>query len=258
MPVNIVINPDSKFSEEDVERILHRFANEGKLIGDGNRNVIKVLEVEGERLNIKGFKIPNIVNQIVYRFFRKSKAQRSFEYASKLGRLGINSPKPIAYIEFTNGITFQKSYYISEQVNYDLTFHDLLVNRTMPGYENIMRAFTRFTFQLHEKEIHFLDHSPGNTLITATDGAYQFALVDLNRMEFKTLSFDERMKNFARLSPKDDMLDIMSNEYSILYKAHSEKEIKEKMYQYSHAFMQSFAKREAFKKRYYFWRNKKP
>jgi hypothetical protein len=257
MSVNIVISEDSKFLKTDIDQILHRFKNEGKLIGDGNRNVIKVLEVEGKQFNIKAFKIPNIVNQIVYRFFRKSKAQRSFEYATKLEALGIKSPQPIAYIEHKTILTFKKSYYISKQVNYDLTFHDLLLNKNLPGYENIMRAFTRFTFLLHEKGIHFLDHSPGNTLITVTDDNCEFALVDLNRMAFRTLSFDERMKNFARLSPRDHMLDIMSNEYSKIYKAHTEKEIKEKMYHYSREFMDSFAKREAFKKKYFFWRKKK-
>lgn len=257
MRVNIVINVDSKFSKQDIEHILERFTSEGELIGDGNRNVIKILEVNGERLNIKAFKIPNIINQIVYRFFRKSKSQRSYEYAYKLGSLGIKSPQPIAYIENTNLITFKKSYYISKQVNYDLTFHDLLISKDLPGYENIMRAFTQFTFLLHEKGIHFLDHSPGNTLITVADENYEFSLVDLNRMEFKTLTFDERMKNFARLSPRDQMLDIMSNEYSKIYTERPESEIKEKMYHYSHEFMNSFAKREAFKKKYFFWRKKK-
>ncbi|OZV70041.1 lipopolysaccharide kinase InaA family protein [Winogradskyella aurantia] len=257
MRANIVINTDSKLAKEDVLHILERFANEGKLIGDGNRNVIKVLEVNGEQLNIKSFKIPNIINQVAYRFFRKSKAQRSFEYAYKLSELDIKTPQPVAYVEYTSGTTFKRSYYISKQIQYDLTFHDLLLNRNLPDYESIMREFTRFTFQLHEKGIHFLDHSPGNTLIRVNDDDFEFFLVDLNRMEFKILDFNERMKNFARLSPRDHMLDIMSNEYSKLYPLKSEAEIKEKMYFYSHQFMTSFAKREAFKKKYFFWRAKK-
>ena len=34
-----------------------------------------------------------------------------------------------------------------------------------PDHDTILRQFTRFSFNLHEKGIEFLDHSPGNTLI---------------------------------------------------------------------------------------------
>jgi len=63
-------------------KLIHNFSTiEG---GVGTRNVIKIVTVEGEDLNIKAFKIPNIVNQIAYGFFRKSKARRSFERISTL------------------------------------------------------------------------------------------------------------------------------------------------------------------------------
>ena len=67
--------------------------------GVGDRNTIKIINIEGINVNFKAFKIPNIFNQIAYRFFRKSKAQRSFEYAKKLIELGIGSPKPLAFFE---------------------------------------------------------------------------------------------------------------------------------------------------------------
>ena len=109
---------------------------------------------------------------------------------------------------------------------------------------------------MHEKGIHFLDHSPGNTLIKKTDSGYDFYLVDLNRMNFKTLTYDERLANFARLSPKDYMLDIISDEYAkLINKPHEE--VKERMYFFSKKFSSGFKKKEAFKKKYYFWRKKK-
>ena len=67
---------------------------------------------------------------------------------------------------------------------------------------------------------------------------------------------DERLANFARLSPKDKMLDILSKEYATLInKPHAE--VRERMAYFSHKFSSGFKKREAFKKKYFFWRKKK-
>jgi len=256
MSIKINIHKNSKLTEASVHDILNKFSHEGELIGTGYRNVIKILDINGERYNIKAFKVPNLINKIVYRFFRKSKAERSFLYAKKLLGLGILTPSPEAYIEYKSLFVFGKSYYISKQLEYDFTIRKLLEEPKYNDYDNILRQFTQFTFQLHEKGIHFLDHSPGNTLIKKEGSNYKFYLVDLNRMDFKTLSYDERLENFARLSPKDYMLDIISDEYAkLIDKPHDE--VKERMYYFSQKFSLSFQKREDFKKKYYFWRKKK-
>lgn len=182
--------------------------------GEGDRNIIKIVDVNGVKLNIKAFKTPNVVNKIVYNFFRKSKAQRSFEYAIKLTEMGIGTPRPIAYFEYENLIAFGKSYYISEQQDCDITYRKLIKDFNYPDYDNILRAFTRFTYNLHEKGIHFLDHSPGNTLIKKNGSKYDFYLVDLNRMNFGVLDFKTRMKNFGRLSKHKEMVEVMSDEYA--------------------------------------------
>lgn len=75
-------------------------------------------------------------------------------------------------------------------------------------------------------------------------------------MKFQEMNFEERMKNFAKLSPKDVMLDIMCDEYSKLYPFKSKSEIIEKMYYFSNKFSTFYKKKERFKKRYFFWRNK--
>ena len=182
--------------------------------GVGDRNTIKIINIEGVNINIKAFKIPNIFNQIAYRFFRKSKAQRSFEYAKKLIELGIGTPKPLAFFEFNTLLLFKKSFYLSEQVDCDLTYRELITDLNYPNYETILRAFTRFTYLLHERGIQFLDHSPGNTLIKKNGNNYDFYLVDLNRMNFGELDFETRIKNFSRLTMYKSMVEIMSDEYA--------------------------------------------
>ena len=76
------------------------------------------------------------------------------------------------------------------------------------------KPFTRFTYNLHENNVNFLDHSPGNTLIKKDRSGYDFYLVDLNRMEFKQMTLLDRIKNFSRLSHSEDVVKIMSCEYA--------------------------------------------
>ncbi|WP_396600450.1 lipopolysaccharide kinase InaA family protein [Algibacter sp. R77976] len=205
-------NLDKSFQEK-LTKLIHGFDSLSG--GEGERNVIKIIKVNDHNLNIKGFKVPNLINQIAYNFFRKSKAQRSFEYANKLISLKVGTPNPIAYFEYKTILFFKKSFYVSEQLDADLTYRELVHDFNYPDYDNILRAFTRFTFDLHEKGIQFLDHSPGNTLIKKQDdNTYKFYLVDLNRMIFGTLDFETRIKNFARLSKHKSMVEVMSDEYA--------------------------------------------
>ena len=131
----------------------------------GSRNTIKKISIENYSFNIKSFKVPHLINRVAYSFFRKSKANRSFEYATVLLNNGINTPKPLAYFEYSNFYFLNKSFYVSKQLDYDFTYRELVNNKNYPNFDTILREFTRFTFDLHEKGINFLDHSPGNTLI---------------------------------------------------------------------------------------------
>ncbi len=227
----------------------------GAPFGNQDRNSLKLFELEGEIINIKSFKIPNLVNQIAYRFFRKSKAQRSFEYANKLRELGIGTPQPIAYYEFTTFFLFKKSYYISKQQNCDLTYRELTTDFSIPNYQAILRAFTRFTFNLHEKGVNFLDHSPGNTLIEINNDNYNFYLVDLNRMEFKSLDFETRVKNFSKLTIHRSMVEIMSDEYAKCVNADYEK-VFNLMWKETEAFQYRYHRKRRLKKKLKFWKSK--
>lgn len=211
------IHTDYLERESQINGIIYGFdASEEKIL-KAARNTLKLFDFGDEIINVKSFKVPNIFNQIAYRYFRKGKAQRSYEHANALLELGIGTPKPIAYYQNSDGFLFGKSYYVSKQLKYDLTYRELINDFNYKDYDNILRAFTRFTFDLHEKGIEFLDHSPGNTLINKTCDGYMFSLVDLNRMQFGEMDFEKRMKNFARLSKYEHMVEIMSDEYAKLY-----------------------------------------
>lgn len=250
-----IIHPDYRSVKTQVKETIANFDVYQETLGEAERNVIKIVEINGKKYTVKSFKVPNFINQIVYRFFRKSKAERSYNYANKLLELGIKTPFPLAFDLYTTPFLFKKSYYVSELLEYDLTYRELVHQPDYLDHEIILRAFTRFTYDLHQKGILFLDHSPGNTLIVKTDSRYEFYLVDLNRMEFKELDMDARIRNFSRLTPKKEMVAVMSNEYAKLT-GEDESEIYQKMWELTEAFQKKYHGKIALKRKIFFWKKK--
>jgi hypothetical protein len=229
--------------------------NSIEILQKGRNLIIKYKMETGETINIKSFKIPNFINKIVYRYFRKTKARRSFEYATYLMENGIGTPQPIAYFENFDFIGLKDSYYVSEHLDCDLTFRELVQIPEFPENEIILRQFTRFSYLLHQKGIEFKDHAPGKTLIKKNEhGSYDFYLVDLNRMDFhQTMPFNLRMKNLSRLTPKKEMIVVISNEYA---KVSGEKEeaIFESLWKYTSDFQYRFHRKKRLKKKLKFWK----
>ncbi|PBI85711.1 hypothetical protein BSF41_36880 [Flavobacterium sp. ACN2] len=249
------ISKKFKSEEHSIQQIISSFDSSGELFGNGDRNKIKLFDLNGKIVNVKSFKIPHFINKIAYKYFRKSKARRSFEYANKLIELGVGTPEPIAFVEFSSLLGLENSYYVSEHLLCDLTYRELVEVPDYPDRDNILRQFTKFSFDLHKKGIEFLDHSPGNTLIKKNaNGNYDFFLVDLNRMEFHTtMSFETRMKNLCRLTPLKEMVATMSNEYAKYYNEPEEK-IFNTLWKDTSDFQEKFYRKKRLKKKLKFWK----
>lgn len=212
------VNPKFGSVAREILAAFEQFEESGREFVNGERNKIKVFEIGDLTVNIKSFKVPNKINQFVYRNFRKSKAVRSFEFANILRNKKIGTPEPVAYMESYNWLGLQRSFYASIQQEYDLTFRELVEIPDYPDHENILRQFIQFCYKIHESGIEFKDHSPGNTLIKKTgENQYEFYLVDLNRMNFHdSMDMEMRMKNLSRLTPKKEMVKIMADEYALI------------------------------------------
>lgn len=211
-------HPSYESKKSQILGFVANFDKKDSTVLKEDRNVIKCFDLAGNKINIKSFKTPNIFNSFIYKFIRKSKAKRSFEYANKLLETNILTPFPIAYIEEFSEYGLQNSFYISEHIDYDFDFRELIHQPKFPDRVNILQQFTEFTFQLHENKVNFFDHSPGNTLIVKKgDSQYDFYLIDLNRMSFETMNFNKRMHNFRRLWLSKTMIKIMADTYSKLY-----------------------------------------
>jgi hypothetical protein len=248
---------DSKFhsiKELILDNIVN-FNSKGRVLVNGSRNAIKLFDVDDITLNIKSFKKPSLINKIAYRYFRKSKASRSFEFASKLMEMQIGTPQPVAFFEHFDLVGLNESYYVCEHLENVFEFRAIVQNEDFTNREEIIRQFTRFTFQMHQNGVEFLDHSPGNTLIKDNyNGSYSFYLVDLNRMKFHdTIDFQTRMKNLSKITHKKDMIEVMSNEYAKL-SGEPEAVVFETMWKLTADFQFRFHRKKRIKKKLKFWK----
>ncbi|RBA28046.1 lipopolysaccharide kinase InaA family protein [Flavobacterium tibetense] len=249
------LNKKYNILSNQILNFITNFKNEGKYFVSGKRNTIKLFELENEVISIKSFKKPNIFNKIVYCYFRKSKARRSFEFASKLIEFKIGTPQPVAFYENYDCIGLKESYYACEHLENVFEFREIVQDEAFENRDFIIRKFIQFTFEMHQKGIEFLDHSPGNTLIkNEGNGNYSFYLVDLNRMKFhNAIDFQTRMKNLSRLTPKKEMIATMSNEYAKL-SGEDENTVFETMWKFTADFQFRFQRKKRIKKKLKFWK----
>jgi tRNA A-37 threonylcarbamoyl transferase component Bud32 len=200
------------------------FENHGESIFK-SRNEVKVFELKNKLLNVKAFKVPNWINQVVYVYLRASKARRSFLYARKFQDLKICTPEPVAYIECHSGGLLKKSYYISRHCQYDFTLREVL-NYQVENREELLRQWVGYTYEkLHRNGIFHRDYSPGNTLINITKEGTVFNIIDLNRMSFKKISFKEGLRNFRQLDTDLPTIELIAREYAALIGENPQKAI---------------------------------
>jgi GT2 family glycosyltransferase len=205
------------------------------------RNEIKVVDYKDQEFVIKSFKVPHLINKLVYTFFKDSKAKKSYENSVKIIDF---VPRPIGYIEFKKNGLIHDSYFVSENFKYDLTIREPLLDENYENKEQIFKEFAEFTYRLHEQGIFHLDYSPGNILIKKENSSYTFKIVDINRMQFKSLTLEQRLLNFSKLWAKDDDLKIIVKEYSKIIKEDEDKCIELALkYSQKHKDKKNFKKR---------------
>ena len=213
MSYKLQLNKDYEYFEEDLLNIREIFANaEGSI--HKARNELKIIKLHGLECVIKSFKIPHIINRVAYTFFRDSKSKKSFTNGLKLQKLQVNTPEPIAVIEFFKIGLLERSYFISLYKPYEFTIREVFHHK-VNNVEAILKEFARFTYELHKKGVWHVDYSLGNILINKKATGYDFSLVDINRMEFKVVPPKEGLKNFNKFWAKYDTdLPIIAKEYA--------------------------------------------
>ena len=170
--------PNNPLPKNFITEIPDNFDNGGTLIHNA-RNQIRVFDVNGQKINIKKYCIPPIVNRILYSLgWRTPKAITACKNAQKILGKGFLTPLPYGYIIERKNKILTFSYFISEQ----------LQGVQPVGYgehsEELISALAEFTVNMHQKGMLHIDYTPNNILFKEQDGKYTFSLVDINRCRF--------------------------------------------------------------------------
>ena len=210
--MKIEINPQMTQYSDFIKSVLYQFDKSGSVI-HAKRNEVRIFDVNGSALIVKRFKVPHLANRIIYTFFRKSKAQRSYQYALRFQQMEIETPQPVAYIITKQGGLLHDSYFINMKADFNRTMNEF-GEGGVEGRVHILYMFADFTASIHAKGILHKDYSPGNILFKEEDGKVSFCLVDINRLRFGKVSILKGCSNFARLWGQKPFFDIVIKKYA--------------------------------------------
>lgn len=226
MGTKIIVHKDFSHLEKFICSLPDSFPHKGEKLHDG-RNKVKRFRIAREWVVVKKFKRPNIVQKIVYTFFKSSKAERAYLFAEKLRGMGINTPHEIGYIEIRRKGLLDESYFISTQCSY------AALSQILDG-EDFSRkaadALAGYLVELHEKGILHGDLNLTNILYRIEDDKYKFTLIDTNRSKFReSLGRNECLENMKRLTHDRELMEYIVSAYAQLRGWNGAETVKEVM-----------------------------
>ncbi len=222
---------------------------EGEVVHDG-RNRVVVFEREGQRFVVKRFKRVNAVQQLVYSFFRPSKARRAYDYAARLRALGFATPREVAYMERSRCGLFSVGYFVSEECAWPAAYAPLV--RAEQFDTKLALAVAALLVQLHGKGVLHGDINLSNILYEpSADGSYAFTLIDTNRSHFTDgwPDDDACLRNLSRLTHRRDLMDFIAREYGRL-RGWNPEQTAQKLLQATEEFEQHNERKKQWKKRF--------
>lgn len=210
--MKIVLNPIYEHLRTWVMSLPKEFDRQGEVIYE-ERNSIRTIQTAGVRLCVKRFHAPRGLNRLVYTCIRRPKAQRAYENALRLQKLGIATPTPVGYLLQYKGGLLAESYLVTLESKLKQTMY-LFRDGKIEGREELIAAFARYAARLHNAGVRHKDFSPGNILLDKDERGWHFELVDINRMRFGRVSQRGGCKNLCRLWGKSDFFELLAETYA--------------------------------------------
>lgn len=176
--MSFVINPKYTFLTDFVRQLEipgNFFKMDSCTILHDGRNKIALYDIEGVKIVVKSFGHISLPNKIIYGRFRKSKAQRAYEFAVKLKQAGISTPEEVAYIEVRRGGLLSESFYISLYTDYK-SMLPLFYKRTLTPEEfshitPLLDSLSQFLHKVHQAGVLHNDLNYTNILYKELPGA---------------------------------------------------------------------------------------
>lgn len=190
-------------------------SGQGDVVYDKRNKVVR-FHHQGETLIVKRFKQVNIVQQLVYTFFRKSKAERAYLFAEEFGNRGIETPQRVAFMEDSRMGLFLTGYFVSKEAVGTET-HLLL--REVQDYDPLLaEAVAQQVVLLHSKGILHGDLNLSNFLCREDAEGYHFTMIDINRSKFCEGYPTDRqcLENLVRLTHRRDLYEDLVRRYATL------------------------------------------
>ena len=213
--VATIVNPQYEYLRDWINLLPENFTLQGEVIYNARNQIRFITAPDGTELCVKRFHTPAVLNGWIYMHWRKPKAVRAYLNAIKLNNAGVSTPESIACILITKNSCLRQSYLICRRSLLKRNFYEFR-HHPLDGYEHIVKAFARFTANMHEQCILHQDYSPGNILFDLNqDGQPEFEIVDINRIRFNhPITIDEACRNFCRLWGKEDFFILLATEYA--------------------------------------------
>lgn len=217
MKIKTKVNPDFSGLEDFMKSLPSVFENKGETIKD-DRNEIKIIHQDELKLCVKSFKRVTVFNRFMYSWFRGTKAKRSYKIALHLEEVGINTPKPVGYVEvYGKWNIMEKAFYVSLYQEHDFDISKVL-DKGIARQESILSSFAEYmALIVHPAGAWHNDLSQSNVLINENKANdWTFSFIDLNRMEFKKrISPAKGLSNLNKLTNEPIPLVLMAEQYAL-------------------------------------------
>ena len=196
---------------------------QGQTVYNSRNRVVRFIMGE-QPMMVKRFKRVNLVQQVVYTFFRKTKAERAFRFASEFLQRGIDTPQPVAYMEQRHHGLFTTGYFVSLEVPGTET--SLLLREVHDYPPDLAEAVARQVVRMHSRGVLHGDLNLSNFLLAptpspftdeGTDG-HHFIMIDTNRSHFTSgmPAPAECLQNMVRLTHRRDLYEDLVRRYARL------------------------------------------
>ncbi|MDE6197047.1 MAG: lipopolysaccharide kinase InaA family protein [Muribaculaceae bacterium] len=219
--MNITILSDCRTESarhEHLRRLATRGLPDDATVIYRGRNIVAA-SADGEAC-IKAFRTPGFFKGLIYGFFRKPKAVRAYENAGRLRSLGINTPEPLGAVICRRAGLLRQSFYICRNLR---GWSELRGIEKRPDFDRLAAALAAFMLGLHRRGVLMKDFSQGNILFRADSKGFDFALVDINRMEFGVTDRRRLLDNFGAALDTEEGIRALAEEYVV--QAHDDEDV---------------------------------
>jgi len=199
-----------------VEQLPNLFEQSGTILYNARNQIRLIVGPDGQDYVVKRFHKPALMNRLVYSLVRPPKAKRAYDNAICLLQRGIRTPQPVAYMLCGRGL-IGESYLVTRKAEETEMLYRWGDGVTA-GREDAMRAFGRYSGEMHEAGVLHLDYSPGNILYAQE----QYTIVDINRMRWGKVSIRRGCRNLARLWGGKAMYRLIAEGYAQVRHADTE------------------------------------